>query len=147
MFFLKDSRPTNSALVVPAMHSESCSCEYEWDKCEDCHSQGYLTEKCTVQYWCISFYSKYNSFLLLLSLLFFIFFFFCLQFFSFFFVVVFNFFFEVVFLVGSKQGCIQKKCLKSSCVGWWGGGFLPIIKSSSNSSWGWVGLWQLNAVN
>jgi hypothetical protein len=32
---------------------------------------------------------------------------------------------------------------------WWGGGgwvggggFLPIIKSSSNSSWGWVGLWQ-----
>ena len=24
-----------------------------------------------------------------------------------------------------------------------GGGFLPIIKSRSNSSWGWVGLWQL----
>ena len=23
-----------------------------------------------------------------------------------------------------------------------GGGFLPIIKSSSNSGWGWVGLWQ-----
>ena len=24
----------------------------------------------------------------------------------------------------------------------WGGGFIPIIKSSTNSSWGWVGLWQ-----
>ena len=47
-------------LVVPAMHSRSWSCEYEWDKCEDCHSQGYFSEKCTVQDWCILFYSKYN---------------------------------------------------------------------------------------
>ena len=40
MFFLKDSRPTNSALVVPAMHSERWFQEYMWEKDKDCHSQG-----------------------------------------------------------------------------------------------------------
>ena len=34
-------------------------------------------------------------------------------------------------------------------VWWWvvGGGFLPILKSHSNSSWGWVGLWQKHTYN